>query len=156
MIFLTLYLLFVMKFYSSARNFIYCFFYNSLFIENKSTAAAKLDRWLQRIIPLSQHFNFSGCFHISEKNIIHRRTSCTKEEIHLIEIKIPLQQIKQIICYRRLFLCHYILCSRGFVFWVYVCVDLNQISENMSMRLIQLGQCFVLTTISFTAVYFRI
>jgi hypothetical protein len=45
-------------------------------IENKYAPAAKLICWLHRIIPLSQYFNIFGCFHISEKNIIHRiRTS---------------------------------------------------------------------------------
>jgi hypothetical protein len=38
-----------MKFYSSARNFIYCR-RNSPLTGNKSAAAAKIIRWLQRII----------------------------------------------------------------------------------------------------------
>jgi hypothetical protein len=101
----------------SAKNFIYCR-RNSPLIENKSSEAVKLMRWLQMIIPLSQHFNFFGCFHISEKNIIQRRkTSGTKEEIHLIERKIPLQQIKKSIAAED-----------------YSCVTTSSVAENSFFR----------------------
>jgi hypothetical protein len=81
----------------SAKNFIHCR-RNLPHRDNTSTAAAKSIRWLQKPIPLSQHFNFFECFHTSEKNITYRsKKSYTKEDIYPIEIIIPLQQIKKII-----------------------------------------------------------
>jgi hypothetical protein len=118
MIFISLYLLRVMKFCSSARNSIYNRRKSPL-IENKSAAAAKLISWLQRIISQSQHINlFFFCVFTYQRRISYIEEEHTKKEIHLIERIFLLQQIKKIICCRRLFLCHYMLCSRGFVFWV--------------------------------------
>jgi hypothetical protein len=81
-----------------SKNCIHCR-RNSPLIENKSAAAAKLIRWLQRIIPVSIFLNFFGCFHISKKNIKHKRrnsshreknSAATDKGNHLLQKIIPL------------------------------------------------------------------
>jgi hypothetical protein len=68
-----------MIFHLSAMNFIY-WRRNSPQRENTSATTTKFIHWLQKIIPLSQHFHIFGCFHISQNNIIHKRRNSSHKE----------------------------------------------------------------------------
>jgi hypothetical protein len=108
MTFLALYLLLLMIFHLSAKNFIHCK-RNSTHIENKSDAAAKINRWLEgsflchkiSIFFLSLFSLTRKDYHLWKKNIIHKRrksshrdknSAAADKENHFLQKIIPLSK----------------------------------------------------------------